>query len=191
MSFSVTEEEEEESCILGVWWTNHVAAEDGEGDEYWGGEDGLAEFLAPIENCISADQLRHTCLIIVIMMDGGWPWLAKIWREAIKLFLAVQPTDSSIGDLVTHSVREPPFEKQRTEQSAKKYYSTCMYVDQLIGMRPVESLNVRLGSHNPLEIGFRSSCSFPDDLDLISLFLIRLWPERPHTWEFLDEEECQ
>ena len=50
---------------------NHVAAEDGEGDEYGGGEDSLAEFLTSIENCISPDQLGHTCLIIVIMMAGG------------------------------------------------------------------------------------------------------------------------
>ena len=51
--------------------TNHVAAEDGEGHKNGGGEGGLAEFLTSIENCISPDQLCHTCLIIEIMMVRG------------------------------------------------------------------------------------------------------------------------
>ena len=56
-----------DSFVMG----HHVAAEYGERDENGGGEDRLAEFLPLIENCISTDQLGHSCLIIVIVRAGG------------------------------------------------------------------------------------------------------------------------
>ena len=49
--------------------TNHVAAEEGERDEYGGGEDRLTEFLTLVENCISANQLRHACLDIKMVEE--------------------------------------------------------------------------------------------------------------------------
>ena len=48
---------------------NHVAAEEGERDEYGGGEDRLTEFLTLVENCISANQLRHACLDIKMVEE--------------------------------------------------------------------------------------------------------------------------
>ena len=42
---------------------HHVEAEDGEGDEDGGGEDGLAELLSPVEDRVPMDQLRHSRLV--------------------------------------------------------------------------------------------------------------------------------
>ena len=49
--------------------TNHVAAEEGERDEYGRGEDRLTEFLTLVENCISANQLRNACLDIKMVEE--------------------------------------------------------------------------------------------------------------------------
>ena len=60
--------------------TNHVAAEEGERDEYGRGEDRLTEFLTLVENCISANQFRNACLDIKMVEEI----MNKI-REEIRL----------------------------------------------------------------------------------------------------------
>ena len=68
---------------------NHVAAEEGERDEYGGGEDRLTEFLTLVENCISANQLRHACLDIKMVEEIMEEIMYEI-REGIRLEVMVK-----------------------------------------------------------------------------------------------------
>ena len=65
--------------------TNHVAAEEGERDEYGRGEDRLTEFLTLVENCISANQLRNACLDIKMVQE-----IMEEIREGIRLEVMVK-----------------------------------------------------------------------------------------------------
>ena len=72
---------------------NHVAAEEGERDEYGGGEDRLTEFLTLVENCISANQLRHACLDIKMIDEIMEEIRVEIMyeiREGIRLEVMVK-----------------------------------------------------------------------------------------------------
>ena len=72
---------------------NHVAAEEGERDEYGRGEDRLTEFLTLVENCISANQLRHACLDIKMVEEIMEEIRVEIMyeiREGIRLEVMVK-----------------------------------------------------------------------------------------------------